>query len=118
LPSARPADFTRKPAYNRHDFQEFVGRDRRKFAAQVAANPRFADPATLPEAKILALQEAYGEGMKIGRQEFLMQPGIKEKYPELFGAPTSEHVVSRDTKARGRLRIQQANQWGDEPANP
>jgi len=93
-------------------YQQFVGRARRQFADQIVANPRFVDVTTIPEAKILALQEAYSEGAKTGKAELLALPGVAARYfPELVGlpiaGPENSRVVARDPKARGRLRVQQ-----------
>jgi hypothetical protein len=91
------------------DLQQLVGAYRKQFAQQVVANPRFNAPETIPEAKILALADAYSEGAKAGKQAFLSQPAAKERYPELFGLPSvpgKSRVVSRDAKARGRLRME------------
>lgn len=90
-------------------YQKFVGAARLKYAQQIVDNPRFLDGATIPEAKILALEEAYKEGAKIGKQQLLALPGVAKKYfPELVGQPIAppdtSRVVSRDAKARGRLR--------------
>jgi hypothetical protein len=94
------------------NLQAMVGSSRRQFAQMIAENPMFLESKTLPEAKILALQEAYSEGAKIGRQTFLAQPGILKKYfPDLVGAPLpsaeDSRTVARDPKARARMKLQQ-----------
>ncbi len=103
-------------------YQQFVGRARRQFAEQIVANPRFQAVDTIPEAKILALQEAYSEGAKTGKAELLALPGVAARYfPELVGlpiaGPADSRVVARDPKARGRLRVQQPVEvFGEEDA--
>ncbi len=91
------------------DLQEFTGIARRQFAETVMANPKMNDPSVLPELKILALQEAYAEGAKLGKARFLQNPGILQKYfPELTGSqPATEgsRTVARDPQARARLRL-------------
>lgn len=91
------------------DLQAFTGNARRQFAETVMANPKMADPSVLPELKILALQEAYTEGAKLGKMQLLQKPGVLQKYfPELVGGkPATEgsRTVARDPEARARLRL-------------
>lgn len=102
------------------DLQDFVGQAREDYAKRIVADSRFTAPNLIPEQKILALNAAYTEGAKLGKAMLMESVGFKERYPELFGQPSGKEsrVISRDTKARGVLRMQRENEWGDEPVGP
>jgi len=81
--------------------QELVGTARRSLTEPFVMSAQWT-PLT-PQMRIMVLDELYQKGAQIGRAQFLMMPGMMQKYfGGLFGQPQEVQPKGRSAKAAVR----------------
>lgn len=87
-------------------YQQLAGQYRLRFVEPIVSHPGFKNPNTPPEAKIMILKEAYGNGDEAAKALLLQKPGFMDAYfGELTGGNPSDRVISRDPESRLRMRL-------------